>query len=169
MSTTPTRSRPVVRVSSPASRSPLEPGEKTSGFEFRKHSLAATCPKEYIPGVEKGIGRRHGHPACWQASHVVDVKVTLTDGAYHDVDSSAVAFEIAGRACNSRRAAKGLAPRLLEPIMKVEVVTRGVSRQRDRRPEFEPPRADARARSARGNATGGQCHGAAGQHVQICR
>ena len=78
-------------------------------------------PKEFIPAVDKGIqsvmssGVLAGYP-------VVDVKATLTDGAYHEVDSSAVAFEIAGRAAMREALAKAGA-QLLEPIMKVEVVT----------------------------------------------
>jgi len=78
-------------------------------------------PKEYVPGVEKGIasvmssGPFAGFP-------MIGVKATLTDGAYHDVDSSVLAFEIAGRAC-FREAAPKLGVQLLEPIMKVEVVT----------------------------------------------
>ncbi|MDA0655029.1 MAG: elongation factor G, partial [Proteobacteria bacterium] len=78
-------------------------------------------PKEYIPGVEKGLnsaldtGVLAGFP-------VVDMKVTLTDGAYHDVDSSVLAFEIASRAAFKEGMAKA-GPVLLEPIMKVEVVT----------------------------------------------
>jgi elongation factor G len=78
-------------------------------------------PKEYIPGVEKGIksvmasGPLIGFP-------VVDVKATLVDGAYHDVDSSVLAFEIAGRAGFNEGLRKA-SPKLLEPIMKVEVTT----------------------------------------------
>ena len=78
-------------------------------------------PKEYVPGVEKGIdsvmssGPFAGFP-------MIGVKATLTDGAYHDVDFLVLAFEIAGRAC-FREAAPKLGVQLLEPIMKVEVVT----------------------------------------------
>jgi len=97
---------------------PLPPG---SGFEFENDVVGGTVPKEYIPGVEKGVkgsldnGVLAGFP-------VIDLKVTLTDGAYHEVDSSALAFEIAARAAMKEGLAKA-APKLLEPIMKVEVVT----------------------------------------------
>ena len=97
---------------------PLPPG---SGFTFENKVVGGTVPKEYIPGVEKGIkgsldnGVLAGFP-------VIDFKVTLTDGAYHEVDSSALAFEIAARAAFKEGLQKA-APKLLEPIMKVEVVT----------------------------------------------
>jgi elongation factor G len=97
---------------------PLTPG---SGFEFDNDVVGGTVPKEYIPGVEKGVkgsldnGVLAGFP-------VIDLKVTLTDGAYHEVDSSALAFEIAARAAMKEGLAKA-GPKLLEPIMKVEVVT----------------------------------------------
>jgi elongation factor G len=98
-----------------------EPGEPGSGFHFENQIVGGAVPKEYIPGVEKGLesvlgsGPIAGFP-------VVDLKVTLVDGAYHDVDSSALAFEIASRAALREALQKG-GPVLLEPIMKVEVVT----------------------------------------------
>ena len=97
---------------------PLPPG---SGFSFESKVIGGTVPKEYIPGVEKGVkgsldnGVLAGFP-------VIDFKVALVDGAYHEVDSSALAFEIAARAAMKEGLAKA-APKLLEPIMKVEVVT----------------------------------------------
>ncbi len=97
---------------------PLPPG---SGFSFESKVVGGTVPKEYIPGVEKGVkgsldnGVLAGFP-------VIDFKVELTDGAYHEVDSSALAFEIAARAAMKEGLAKA-SPKLLEPIMKVEVVT----------------------------------------------
>ena len=97
---------------------PTEPGE---GFAFDSKIVGGNVPKEYIPGVEKGLnsvlnsGVVAGFP-------VVDVKVTLIDGAYHEVDSSALAFEIASRAAFREALQKGKSV-LLEPIMKVEVVT----------------------------------------------
>jgi len=97
---------------------PLPPG---SGFSFESKVIGGTVPKEYIPGVEKGVkgsldnGVLAGFP-------VIDFKVALMDGAYHEVDSSALAFEIAARAAMKEGLAKA-APKLLEPIMKVEVVT----------------------------------------------
>jgi len=99
----------------------VEPGEKGSGFEFVSSVVGGSVPKEYIPGVEKGIksvmtsGVLIGFP-------VLDVRVTLTDGDYHEVDSSVMAFEIAGRAA-FREALGKAGPVLLEPIMKVEIVS----------------------------------------------
>jgi len=97
---------------------PLEPG---SGFVFENKIVGGSVPKEYIPGVTKGLqsaletGSVAGFP-------MIDFKATLIDGAYHDVDSSTLAFEIAGRAAFREGIVK-CAPKLLEPIMKVEVVT----------------------------------------------
>ncbi|MBS7803694.1 elongation factor G [Rhizobiales bacterium TNE-4] len=97
------------------------PNEVGKGYEFESKIVGGSVPKEYIPGVEKGLesvmnsGPLAGFP-------VVDVKVELIDGAYHDVDSSALAFEIASRAAFREAMQKGGAV-LLEPIMKVEVVT----------------------------------------------
>jgi elongation factor G len=99
----------------------VEPTEPGAGFQFESKIVGGAVPKEYIPGVEKGLnsvmtsGVVAGFP-------VVDVKVTLIDGAYHDVDSSALAFEIASRAAFRDALQKGKSV-LLEPIMKVEVVT----------------------------------------------
>ncbi len=99
----------------------VEPQEAGGGREFESKIVGGNIPKEYIPGVEKGIasvadaGVLAGFP-------VIDYKVTLTDGAYHDVDSSVMAFEIAGRAA-FREAVQKASPKLLEPVMKVEVVT----------------------------------------------
>jgi elongation factor G len=99
----------------------VQPNEVGKGFEFESKIVGGAVPKEYIPGVEKGLqsvmnsGPLAGFP-------VVDVKVDLIDGAYHDVDSSALAFEIASRAAFREALQKGGAV-LLEPIMKVEVVT----------------------------------------------
>ncbi|MEX0627807.1 MAG: elongation factor G, partial [Cucumibacter sp.] len=98
-----------------------EPGERGSGLVFESKVVGGNVPKEYIPGVEKGVksvmtsGIIVGFP-------ILDVKVTLTDGAYHEVDSSALAFEIAGRAA-FREALGKAGPIILEPIMKVEVVS----------------------------------------------
>jgi elongation factor G len=99
----------------------LGPSEPGVGNKFESKVVGGTVPKEYIPGVEKGVdsvmtsGPLIGFP-------VVDVSVMLVDGKYHDVDSSALAFEIASRA-GLREALKLAGPVLLEPIMKVEVVT----------------------------------------------
>ncbi|MCA3487727.1 MAG: elongation factor G [Rhodobacter sp.] len=97
---------------------PTEPGE---GYSFESKIVGGAVPKEYIPGVEKGIksvmdsGPLAGFP-------VIDFKVALVDGAFHDVDSSVLAFEIAARAA-MRDGLKKAGAKLLEPIMKVEVVT----------------------------------------------
>jgi elongation factor G len=99
----------------------VEPGEENSGLVFESKIVGGAVPKEYLPGVEKGLnsvmtsGTIIGFP-------MVDVKVTLIDGAYHEVDSSAIAFEIASRAA-FREAIQKAGPVLLEPVMKVEVVT----------------------------------------------
>ncbi len=99
----------------------LEPGEKGSGFVFENTVVGGNVPKEYIPAVEKGMNSIMGAGVI-AGFPVVDVKVTLTDGAYHEVDSSAVAFEIAGRAA-MREALEKAGAVLLEPIMKVEVTS----------------------------------------------
>ena len=99
----------------------VEPGEVGKGLEFVNAIVGGAVPKEYVPGVQKGLesvmgaGPLIGFP-------VVDVKVTLVDGAYHDVDSSVLAFEIAARA-GFREALREAGPKILEPIMKVEVTT----------------------------------------------
>ena len=99
----------------------LEPTEPGEGFSFASEIVGGSVPKEYIPGVEKGIKSVMG-TGVLAGFPVVDVKARLIDGAYHDVDSSVLAFEIAGRAAFREGLQKG-APKLLEPIMKVEVVT----------------------------------------------
>jgi elongation factor G len=99
----------------------IEPNEAGAGFAFENKIIGGVVPKEYIPGVEKGLnsvmtsGPLAGFP-------VVDVKVQLIDGAYHEVDSSAIAFEIASRAA-LREGLTRANPALLEPIMKVECVS----------------------------------------------
>jgi len=98
-----------------------EPTEPGSQFEFENKIVGGNVPKEYIPGVEKGLESVLGSGVL-AGFPVVDLKVKLIDGAYHDVDSSALAFEIASRAALREALQKGK-PVLLEPIMKVEVVT----------------------------------------------
>ncbi|MCE7028601.1 elongation factor G [Jiella avicenniae] len=99
----------------------FEPAEIGEGFSFESKIVGGSVPKEYIPGVEKGIksvmtsGPLAGFP-------MVDIKAELIDGAFHDVDSSVLAFEIASRA-GFREAIQKASPRLLEPVMKVEVIT----------------------------------------------
>jgi elongation factor G len=98
--------------------SPTEPGE---GYSFESRIVGGSVPKEYIPGVEKGInsvmdsGPLAGFP-------VIDFKVALIDGKFHDVDSSVLAFEIAARMC-MREGMRKAGAKLLEPMMRVEVVT----------------------------------------------
>ncbi len=99
----------------------VKPGEPGCGLQFENTVVGGNIPKEYIPGVEKGIeaamtfGVVAGFP-------VTDVHVVLYDGAFHDVDSSVMAFELAGRAA-FREALGKAGPKLLEPIMRVEVIT----------------------------------------------
>jgi len=99
----------------------LEPSEPGIGFEFDSKVVGGNVPREYLPGVEKGLasamttGVIAGYP-------MIDVKATLLDGAHHEVDSSVMAFEIAARAA-FREAVGQAAPKLLEPMMRVEVVT----------------------------------------------
>jgi elongation factor G len=99
----------------------IEPGEPGSGFEFVNQIVGGVIPREYSPAVEKGVAEQMtngviaGYP-------MLDVKVTLYDGSYHDVDSSEVAFKIAA-SMGFKDGAKQAAPVLLEPVMDVEIVT----------------------------------------------
>lgn len=99
----------------------IEPGEVGSGFEFESKVVGGNVPKEYFPAIEKGFrtsivkGPLAGYP-------LLDLKVTLTDGGFHAVDSSAVAFEIASRAAYRESMPKA-GPQILEPIMKISVFT----------------------------------------------
>jgi elongation factor G len=97
---------------------PLPPG---SGYTFENDVVGGRVPKEYIPGVEKGLEAAH-QTGVLVGFPVIDFKATLVDGAYHDVDSSALAFEIAARAA-FREGIPKAGPVLLEPVMRVEVVT----------------------------------------------
>ncbi|MBR6675460.1 MAG: elongation factor G [Alphaproteobacteria bacterium] len=97
---------------------PLEPG---SGFVFENTVVGGTVPKEYVPGVEKGL-RASLESGVIAGFPCTDFKANLYDGAYHDVDSSTMAFEIAARAAFREGIAKA-GPKLLEPVMKVEIVT----------------------------------------------
>ena len=99
----------------------VEPNEPGAGFSFESKIVGGSVPKEYIPGVEKGLNSVLG-AGILAGFPVVDIKVELTDGAYHEVDSSALAFEIASRAGLREALQKGGSV-LLEPVMKVEVVT----------------------------------------------
>lgn len=99
----------------------LTPGERGSGITFVDSVKGGNIPKEYIPAVEKGM-RETAASGSLVGFPIIDFEIDLYDGAYHDVDSSALAFEIAGRAA-MREAAQKAGIKLLEPIMKVEVVT----------------------------------------------
>jgi elongation factor G len=98
-----------------------EPGAPGAGFEFENEVIGGSVPREFVPAVEKGLEGELGSGVL-AGFPVVDVKVSLIDGASHDVDSSAMAFEICARAAMREALQKG-APVLLEPVMKVEVVT----------------------------------------------
>jgi elongation factor G len=97
---------------------PLPPG---GGFEFENDVVGGSVPREFVPGVEKGLkaAKESGVIAGFP---MIDFKATLIDGAYHDVDSNVLTFDIAARACYREGIPKA-GPKLLEPIMKVEVVT----------------------------------------------
>jgi elongation factor G len=97
------------------------PGERGSGFQFVDEIKGGNIPREYIPSVEKGM-RETAETGSLIGFPIVDFSVHLIDGKYHDVDSSALAFEITGRGA-MREAAHKAGIKILEPIMKVEVVT----------------------------------------------
>ncbi len=99
----------------------IEPMDAGTGYEFENKIVGGVVPKEYIPAVDKGV-REQMENGVIAGFPVVDVKVTLYDGSYHDVDSSEMAFKIAGSMAFKEGALKAK-PVLLEPIMKVEVVT----------------------------------------------
>ncbi len=99
----------------------VEPGERGQGVIFKDDVKGGNIPKEYIPSVEKGI-REIAATGSLIGFPIIDFTATLYDGAYHDVDSSALAFEITGRG-GMREAAQKAGIKLLEPIMRVEVVT----------------------------------------------
>jgi elongation factor G len=99
----------------------IEPQERGAGYEFENKIVGGVIPKEYIPAVDKGIqeamanGVLAGYP-------IVDIKIRLIDGSYHEVDSSEMAFKIAG-SMGFKEGFRKADPALLEPVMKVEVVT----------------------------------------------
>jgi elongation factor G len=98
----------------------LEPGAPGEGFEFVNEIVGGAIPKEYIAPAEAGI-RQALETGILAGYEVIDVKVTLVDGSYHEVDSSEMAFKVAGSMA-LKEAAKRAKPVLLEPLMKVEVV-----------------------------------------------
>ena len=99
----------------------FKPTERMAGFKFTNKVTGGNIPREYIPGVEKGI-KQASQNGVIAGYNVIDFEAEVYDGAYHDVDSSVLAFEIASRAA-FRDAMKKANPKLLEPMMKVEVVT----------------------------------------------
>ena len=126
---------------------PMEPG---GGYEFDNKIVGGAIPREYIPGVEKGIEsvRENGVLAGFP---MIDFKVELIDGAFHDVDSSVMAFEIAARAA-FREASRDAGAKLLEPIMLVEVVTPD-EHMGDVIGDLNSRRGQVRGTEARGNAS----------------
>ena len=116
----------------------IEPQEKGAGYEFVDKIVGGTIPREYIKSVDAGI-REALETGIYAGFPVVDVKATLFDGSYHEVDSSEMAFKIAGSMA-VKDAFHKASPAILEPIMRVEVTDVGrVHGRRDRRPE-QPPR-----------------------------
>jgi elongation factor G len=101
----------------------FEPLERGAGFEFVDATVGGSVPREYVPSVEKGL-RMQMDEGVLAKFPTVDFRATLFDGSYHDVDSNALTFEIAAKAC-FREGIRKAAPVLLEPVMKVEVVTPG--------------------------------------------
>lgn len=99
----------------------FEPLERGSGFEFVDETVGGSVPREYVPSVEKGL-RMQMEDGVLAHFPTVDFRARLTDGSYHDVDSNALTFEIAAKAC-FREAIRKAGPVLLEPVMKVEAVT----------------------------------------------
>src|SRR5665213_1020419 len=101
----------------------FEPLQRSVGFEFADETRGGTVPKEFVPAVEKGL-RVQKEDGVLAHFPTVDFRATLIDGSYHDVDSNALTFEIAAKAC-FREAMRKAGPILLEPVMKVETVTPG--------------------------------------------
>ena len=101
----------------------FEPLERGAGFEFVDATVGGSVPREYVPSVEKGL-RLQMEEGVLAKFPTVDFRATLFDGSYHDVDSNALTFEIAAKAC-FREGIRKASPVLLEPVMKVEVVTPG--------------------------------------------
>jgi elongation factor G len=101
----------------------FEPLERGAGFEFVDATKGGSVPKEFIPAVEKGL-KMQKEDGVLAHFPTVDFRATLIDGSYHDVDSNALTFEIAAKAC-FREAIRKAGPILLEPVMRVETVTPG--------------------------------------------
>ena len=143
-----------------------EPLPPAAGFEFENDVVGGTVPKEYIPGVEKGLESVLGSGVL-AGFPVVDLKVTLIDGAYHDVDSSALAFEICARAALRDALQKGLAGSARADHESRGGDAGGLYRLRHWRSQFSP-RADPRSGHARQRQRR-QRDGAARQHVRLCQ
>ena len=101
----------------------FEPLERSAGYQFEDKTVGGSVPKEYVPSVDKGL-KMQKEDGVLAHYPTVDFKATLIDGSYHDVDSNALTFEIAAKAC-FREAMRKASPVLLEPVMKVETVTPG--------------------------------------------
>ena len=99
----------------------VEPAEEGAGYEFKSEIVGGVIPREYIPAINKGVKEQAANGVI-AGYPILDVKVTVFDGSYHDVDSSEIAFKVAGSQC-FREAVKNADPFLLEPIMQVEVST----------------------------------------------
>jgi elongation factor G len=101
----------------------FEPLERSAGYQFEDKTVGGSVPKEYVPSVDKGL-KMQKEDGVLAHYPTVDFKATLIDGSYHDVDSNALTFEIAAKAC-FREAMRKASPVLLEPVMRVETVTPG--------------------------------------------
>ena len=159
-----TRSRPAAPANMRRSRSSPSRCRRAAGFEFDNKIVGGNVPKEYIPGVEKGLESVLGSGVL-AGFPVVDLKVTLIDGDYHDVDSSALAFEICSRAALARGAAEGRPGAARADHEGRGGDARGLYRLRHRRPQFA-----ARPDPGPGHARQRQCRerdGAARQHVRL--
>ncbi len=99
----------------------VEPGEEGAGYEFNSEIVGGVIPREYIPAIDKGVKEQAANGVI-AGYPILDVKVTVFDGSFHEVDSSEIAFKVAGSQC-FREAVKNADPFLLEPIMQVEVST----------------------------------------------
>src|SRR5882757_3803763 len=127
----------------------FEPGAPGSGYSFESKIVGGSVPEEFIPGVEKGLAASRA-TGVLAGFPVIDFKAMLVDGAYHDVDSSVLAFEIAARVAFRESLAKAQC-KLLEPIMKVEVTT-PLGFENDVISDLNTRRARHHGRETRGNA-----------------
>ena len=142
----------------------VAPGERGTGFQFFDEIKGGNVPKEYIPSVEKGL-RETAETGSLIGFPIIDFEIHLIDGKYHDVDSSALAFEICGRGA-MREAAQKAGIKLLEPIMKVEVVT-PEDYVGDVIGDLISRRGQVQGQDSRGNAKAIEAISPAGQHVRL--